>query len=188
MNKPTLAIAFVLGAALAGCTPPPQSVIINPQGYFASGQAGRGQAITVAVSAAPGVQTVRNSASPKIVLQPSNDYVGAVGQALIKGFKLQGYNAASGYGGGTAVTVTIQKLTTDIVKGTTTDEVHAEAALAVAIGNTTYTFAKSMVRDIPLKADEQSASKTANDLLGQLVSDVINSPKVQGALSSSGPY
>lgn len=186
MNK--LTFAFVFAAGLAACTPPPQNIVVSPSGFFASGQTGRGQAVTVAVSAAPGLATVRDSASPKLVLTPSNDYVRAFQTALVKGLKLQGYNAAEGYGGGTGVNVTLQRLTTDIVKGTTTDEVHSEATAAVAIGATTYNFSKTMVREIPLKADEKSAGKATNDLLGQLISDIINSPKVQDALNQRGPY
>lgn len=184
--KKLLAIAFTVG--LAACTPPPQNVLVSPQGYFASGQAGHGQNLTVAVTAAPGMVTVRNSASPKIVLTPKNDAIAAIGDALVKGLRLQGYAAAPGYSTGTSVNVQVQKLTSDIVKGTTSDEVHAEAALAVTIGDVTYTFSKSLVRDIPLKAGEESASTAVNDMLGQLVSDIINSPKVQQSLNAHGPY
>lgn len=184
-------IAFTLlaGLTLAACAPQPQHTIVNPRGFFASGQAGQGQAVTVAVSAAPGALNPRDAASPKIALTPSNNYVNTVGDALVKGLRLQGYNATrSGAASAGGVNLTITRLTTDIVKGTTTDEVHAQAQVIVAIGATQYTFTKSMVREIPLKASEETASTTTNDMLGLLISDIINAPKIQGALTRRGPF
>lgn len=182
-------LSLTLTFALAGCLPPPQNVVINPSGYFATGgQSGQGQSVTVSVVAAPGMQTVREAASPKLVLSPKNDYARAIQGALVKGLKLQGYDAAEGYSTGTSLQVSIAQLSTDIVKGTTTDEVHAQARLEVAIGQNTYTFTKTMIRDIPLKAGETEASAAVNDLLGQIISDIINHPKVQQSLAARGPY
>ncbi|MBI2380001.1 MAG: hypothetical protein HYV16_04485 [Gammaproteobacteria bacterium] len=183
-----LRIALVLSLALAGCLPPPQSTMINPAGFYASGQTGQGQSVTVSVQAAPGMQTVRDAASPKFALTPKNDYAKAIQSALVKGLKLQGYAASEGYSTGTSMQINITQLTTDIVKGTTTDEVHAQTRWELTIGNNTYTFSKTMVRDIPLKAGEEEASKTVNDLLGQVISDVINNNKVQQAIASPVSY
>lgn len=184
-----IALTLLAGLTLAACAPIPQHTIVNPRGFFASGQTGQGQAVAVSVSALPGALNPRDAASPKIALTPSNNYVNTIGDALVKGLRLQGYNATrSGAPSMGGLTMTIQRLTTDIVKGTTTDEVHAQAQVVVAIGATNYSFSKSMVREIPLKASEESASTATNDMLGLLVSDIINAPKIQGALTRRGPF